>query len=138
MAEAIGVASGVVALTGVTFKACITLRDLIKGFEHHPGIIRDLISETEDLSQVLHWLSEIANSSNLDLTVVEYPLKKCEDACDAFIKQLQSFLSSSGETRRTFKGWARFRCNGDDVNTFRRDLATYKSLISLALTGANL
>ena len=138
MAEAIGVISGVGTLAGGAFKACIALHDLIQDFRHHPQIVLDLKEETDSLCKVLQWLSGVIETSTNDVSVVEHPLAKCREVCEGFSVQLQGFLSTTGETKSTFRGWARFRYQGDDVASVRRMLANYRSLISMALTGANL
>ena len=138
MAEAIGAVSAVGTLAGGAFTACRALHDMIKDFRHHPQIVLDLREETDSLCKVLEWLSGVVETSKNDVSVVEHPLAKCKEVCEGFSVKLQGFLSTSGETKSTFRGWAKFRYQGDDVASVRRMLANYRSLISMALTGANL
>ncbi|XP_044715337.1 uncharacterized protein HRG_10916 [Hirsutella rhossiliensis] len=47
-------------------------------------------------------------------------------------------VSQSGGTQTTFRGWAKLKYMGDDIDGFRRLLSGYKSTITIALTDANL
>ncbi|KAH6646820.1 hypothetical protein BKA67DRAFT_525579 [Truncatella angustata] len=137
MAEAIGVASGLVALASVALKSSVALYTTIKEYEHHPKRVRDLIEELEALSNVLRNLAQIADAV-ANLVILEVPLKRCGLACTKFEQELAKCLARSGGDRKTFRGWARLRYMGDDIDEFRQMLAGYKSTISIALAMVSL
>ncbi|KAH8700714.1 hypothetical protein BGW36DRAFT_357365 [Talaromyces proteolyticus] len=138
MAEAIGVASGLLALATFAFDSSISLYEMVKSFQYHPMQVRDLLEELEALITVLGPLTEIVQSTTQDLTILDLPLKRCGCACKEFQLEITKYLSHSGKNRLSFRDWAKMRYMRDDIDGFRRLLAGYKLTISIALTDANL
>jgi len=139
MAETIGLASGVLALATFAFQTTITLHNTVQSFRDHPKRVRDLLEELEALSGVLSPLAEmIANTDDTELSALDRPLLRCGKACDDFTQELLKCASQSGGNKLTFRGWAKLRYMGEDVDGFRRLLAGYKLTINVALTHANL
>ncbi|KJZ69795.1 hypothetical protein HIM_10813 [Hirsutella minnesotensis 3608] len=139
MSEPIGLASGLVALSTFALNSSVTLLDVICSFRDHPKRVRDLVDEVDALTGVLHPLKERVESTNsAELITLNRPLLRCGKACEDFRQALESCASQSGDTQATFRGWAKLKYMGDDVDGFRRLLAGYKSTISIALTDANL
>lgn len=139
MAEPIGLASGVLALATFAFQSTITLHSAVQSFRDHPKRVRDLVDELEALSGVLGPLTEtIANTDDANLSALGRPLLRCGKACEDFRQELVKCSSQAGGSQRTFRGWAKLRYMGEDVDGFRRLLAGYKLTINVALTHANL
>ena len=139
MAEAIGVASGLVALGTFALDSSIKLYEIVNSFQSHQQRVRDLAEETTSLSTVLASLLEtIQATSGVDFAALEVPLRRCGRACDEFRLEIQKFSSRSAGSRTSFRDWARLRYMGDDIDGFRRLLASYKMTITIALTNANL
>lgn len=139
MAEAISLASGLLALATFAFQSSITLHGTIKSFQSHPKRVRDLIDELETLSGVLGPLSEtIKASPGVDLSSLDVPLLRCGNACKEFQDELLKCSSRSDSSRVSFRDWAKLRYMGDDIDSFRRLLAGYKVTITIALTDATL
>ncbi|KAK3360697.1 hypothetical protein B0T25DRAFT_132767 [Lasiosphaeria hispida] len=136
MAETIGVASGMLALTAFVFKASVALYQTIDSFQHHSDTIRDLRNELEALQGALHSLTETATGA--EFPALNLPLLRCGNACRDFEQKILSCASRSGNSRVNFRGWAKLRYLGDDVDNFRRMLAGYKSTILIAVTDATL
>jgi Fungal N-terminal domain of STAND proteins len=138
MAEAIGLASGLLTLATFAFQSSITLYNTIHSFQSHPKCVRDLIEELEALSGVLSSLSEtVSATTDVDLSTLDLPLLRCGNACKEFEQELLKCSSRSGGSR-SFRDWAKLRYMGDDIDGFRRLLAGYKLTICIALTDANL
>lgn len=139
MAEAIGVASGLLALATFAFHSSITLHGTIHSFQSHPKRVRDLTDELEALSGVLGPLRETLQSSpDIDLSSLDVPLLRCGNACNEFQDELLKCSSRSDNSRVSFRDWAKLRYMGDDIDSFRRLLAGYKLTITIALTDATL
>jgi hypothetical protein len=139
MAEAIGVASGLVALATFAFQSSITLFQAVQSFQSHSTRVLDLIDELEALSAVLRSLSETVNATtDVDLSPLNLPLLRCGIACKDFQQEIEKCSSRSTESRTSFRDWAKLKYMGDDIDGFRRLLAGYKSTIIIALTDANL
>ena len=139
MAEAVGLASGLLALASFAFQSSVTLYETVKDFHSHPKRVRDLIEELEALIGVLGPLKEmVASPAGTSLPALDLPLKRCGNACKEFEQQILKCLSRSGGDRRSFRDWARLRYMKDDIDGFRRLLAGYKLTINIALTDATL
>ncbi|KAJ5757723.1 uncharacterized protein N7511_006417 [Penicillium nucicola] len=139
MAEPIGIASGLVALTTFAFQSSVTLFTLVQSYQSHPKRVRDLTEELETLNGVLGALAETVNANNdTNLTSLEYPLLRCGNACKDFEEELKKSSMRSRAGKTSFRDWAKLKYMGEDIDGFRRMLAGYKSTIIIALTDANL
>ena len=139
MAEPIGVASGLLALSTFAFQSCITLRKTVQSFQSHPTRVRDLIQELEALTGVLGPLAEtVGATTDVDLSALDLPLLRCGNSCKEFERELIKCSSRSGGSRTSFRDWAKLRYMGEDIDGFRRLLCGYKLTINIALTDANL
>jgi hypothetical protein len=139
MAEAIGVASGLLALTAFAFKSSVTLYQTLQSFQFHPKQLRDLNEELEALSGVLGSLTEtVSATTDVDLSALELPLRRCGNACKEFEQEIMKCSTRSGGTRTSFRDWAKLRYMGDNIDGFRQLIAGYKSTINIALTDAHL
>ena len=139
MAEVIGIVSGVAGLSTFAFQASTGLYEIITSFQSHQQRVVDLQEENSALNGVLGSLNRtIASATDLDLSALEIPLKRCGLACEEFKREIQKISSPSGENRATFRGWARLRYMGEDIDGFRRLLAGYKTTINIAIADANL
>ena len=139
MAEPIGIASGVLAFAAAAFQASIALCNTIKSFQNHNSRVRDLTNEVEALSAVLGALNEtLRDATDLDLSSLDIPLKRCSHACREFQEEILKCSSRSSESRTSFRDWAKLRYMGDDIDGFRRLLVGYKLTINVALTDATL
>jgi hypothetical protein len=139
MAEPIGLASGLLALAGFAFQATVTLLKTVQSYQIHPKNVRDLKEELEALGAVLSSLTETVNAiTEVDLSALNYPLLRCGSACEDFGKEIMKCSSRTGDSRTSFRDWAKLRYMGDNIDGFRQLLAGYKSTIIIALTDANL
>ena len=139
MAEAIGVASGLLALASFAFKSSVTLYQTVESFKSHQQRVRDLVDELNALGGVLNSLTETVNSiSDVDFSALKIPLLRCGNACLEFKGEILKFSSRSRGERTSFRDWAKLKYMGEDLDGFRRLLAGYKMTINVALTDATL
>lgn len=139
MAEAIGLASGLLTLSAFALKSSVVLYEAVKSFQFHPKRVRDLTEELEALSGVLRTLTNTTKTTTDGvLDALELPLLRCGNACSEFQEELMKCSSRSGTNRTSFRDWAKLRYMGDDIDGFRQLLAGYKSTITIALTDAAL
>ena len=139
MAEPIGIASGLVALATFAFHSSVALYETVNSYNSHQQRVRDLAEETSALSGVLGSLAEtISASTDLDLSALEIPLRRCGMACGEFEQEIKKCSSRSGGSRASFRDWAKLRYMGEDIDGFRRVLSGYKMTIAIALSDANL
>jgi Fungal N-terminal domain of STAND proteins len=139
MAEPIGLASGLLTLAAFAFRSSIALGETVKSFQSHQQRVHDLIEELGALSGVLSALTETVNAvSGVDFSALDIPLLRCGSACKDFEKEVLKCASRSGDSRTSFRNWAKLRYMGEDIDGFRRLLAGYKMTVTIALTDANL
>ncbi|KAL7914048.1 hypothetical protein GGI35DRAFT_439280 [Trichoderma velutinum] len=139
MAEAIGIASGLLALGQFAFQSSIALYETINSYQSHQQRVRELAEETGALGEVLGSLVEtVKTTTDIDLSSLELPLRQCGKACQNFEQQIKKVSSRSTGTRASLRDWAKLRYMGEDMDGFRRLLSGYKMTITIALTDANL
>jgi hypothetical protein len=139
MAEAIGVASGLLALATFAFQCSIELVKTIQSFQNHSTRVLSLKEELEALTAVLAPLTErVGASPEADLSALSLPLLRCGHSCKEFEQELIKCSSRSGGSRTSFRDWAKLKYMGDGIDEFRQQIAGYKSTIIIALTDANL
>lgn len=138
MAEAVGLASGLLTLVIFASKSSVTLFQTIQSFKNHPKRVRELAEELESLVGVLQSLEEtIRSTKDIDLSALQLPLGRCGKACEEFEQELLKCSARSGD-RASFRDWAKLKYLGDNIDEFRRSLAVYNAAITVALTDANL
>jgi Fungal N-terminal domain of STAND proteins len=139
MAEAIGVASGLLALATFAFQSSVTLFKTVQSFQFHPKRVRDLLEELQALSGVLSSLTKtVGAATDVDLSSLDLPMLRCGNACKEFEQEIMKCSSRSGGGRTSFRDWAKLKYMGDDIDSFRQLLSGYKSTIIIALTDASL
>lgn len=139
MAEAIGAVSGLLGLTTATWQAGMMLYQTIQSYQSHPQRVLDLMNENTALNGVLSTLQKrLTSSPDVDFSALELPLQRCKHACNEFEQEISKCSYSRGSSRTHFRDWARLRYMGQDIDGFRRLLASYKQTINIALTDATL
>jgi Fungal N-terminal domain of STAND proteins len=138
MAEAIGLASGVLTLALFAFQSSVSLRQVVDSFQSNKKIIRELKEELEALNGVLEFLQQAAAANSEDLSGLNLPLFRCGKACKDFKEVIIKCTNHSGGSRTSFRDWAKLQYMGDDITGFKDMLAGYKSTINIALADANL
>jgi hypothetical protein len=138
MAEAIGIASGVVALTTFAFQSSQTLVQLINSFQTHGRNVQNLKNELTALTGVLSSLQETVKQNAVDLSALKLPLLHCGKACDEFGVAIEKCSSRTKGSRTSFRDWVKLSYMGKDINSFTDLVAGYKSTIAIALGDANM
>jgi hypothetical protein len=138
MAEVIGVASGLLALTAYAFQSSVSLCQELRSFQHRQKTIRGLTEDLEALDRVLDNLKQVATTNSAELTGLRLPLLRCGMACNEFKAVIMKCTAHSGGSKTSFRDWAKLRYLGDDIAGFRDLIAGYKSTISIALGTATL
>lgn len=140
MAEPVGLASGILALSVFAFKSGSKLYNTIKTFHLLPRQVRELLTELSELTSVLQKLSETGDLRlDVDLTALRLTLEQCRRACDDVETELLGYCSRSGVDRASFRDWIKLNFSGGGgIEGFRQQLIGYKSTITVAVSFANL
>ncbi|KXH63419.1 hypothetical protein CNYM01_12895 [Colletotrichum nymphaeae SA-01] len=139
MAEALGIASALIAIVTATIQTSQTLYNTIQSFRSHQRSVQQLLDELSALKEVLQSLdTHIQIEDNANLASLKTPLLQCRRACADFDTLMNECTKYSGRPRTSFRGWVKVRYMESDINGFTSMLAGYKSTIAIALGDANL
>lgn len=138
MAESIGIASGIVALTVFAFNASVSLYETLKSFENVKKDIRNLNSELEALNAVLKSLSELSSQEAARFECLRLPLLHCGENCQGFEELIRECTKHSTDSKRSFRDWTKLQYRGKDIVSFKDMLAGFKATIAIAIGDANL
>ena len=138
MSDPLSVASALIGIVTATVQASKALYDTVQSFKNHPRKVRQLKEELEALNLVLQSLRTLVDHDASTLTVLELPLKRCQQACLDFRTIILKCCAHSGGSRTSFRDWATLRYMDSDIAEFTNMLAGYKSTIAIALGDANL
>lgn len=138
MAEALGLASSLVALAGFAFQASKSLYQVLESFKSTKRTVRELRHELEALNQVIEELQKVAADHEKDLSTLKLPLLRCGKTCEEFEDVIEKCAPRSDVQRTRIIEWARLQYMGGDISNLKATLSGYKATISIALGGATL
>jgi hypothetical protein len=138
MADPLSIASGLIAIITFTLQSSKVLYEAVESFKNKRQAIRDLKQELQALQGVLVSLRQTAQSAEDRLVSLKLPLICCGKACAEFEAVISRCTSRSGESRTSFRDWAKLQYMGNDIAGFRNVISGYKATISIAIGDANM
>ena len=138
MAEAVGLASSVLALSTFTIHSTKTLFEIVQSFRNKTRTIRELKEELEALAQILQSLQNVLNDPEIDLSALKLPLFRCGQACQGLAEYIKKCTTRSNQDTTSFRDWLMLNYRGRDIGGFRNLIGAYKSTIAIALADANM
>lgn len=120
------------------FQSSVMLYQTVQNFQSRFKALRELLQELDALKGVLQVLKDSIGPLDFDLTSLELPLMRCNNACREFDALIKRNISHSIEGQISTRDWLRLRYLGGDISDFTNMLAGYKSTISIALALTNL
>lgn len=136
--EAIGLTSGLLALTSFAIDSSKTLFEVFESIKNQGRSVRDLKQELEALRGVLQSLNDTLADPDIDLSVLEIPLLRCGQACEEFARTISKCTSRSNDNKHSIRDWVRLTYHGKNISEFRNLIAAYKSTLAIALADANM
>ncbi|KAF2161514.1 hypothetical protein M409DRAFT_69640 [Zasmidium cellare ATCC 36951] len=137
MAEPLSAPFVMLDLTLATIAAAAKLRDLLKSF--HSYRLHNLLQELDTLNGALGSLRDtIEATSDTDFSALNIPLQRCGEACLNFEEEVLLCLARTGDNRTSFRDWVKIKYMGEDIDSFKELLASYRLTISIAITDAKL
>ncbi|RDH26807.1 hypothetical protein BDQ94DRAFT_164187 [Aspergillus welwitschiae] len=136
MADALSVASSLIALATFAFEASKSLHALVEGFKNTQRTVRELRYELESLTQVLGTLISAVMDNEAELASLKLPLLRCGKICSEFREIIRKCVAHSNGQRTSCRDWAKLQYMGGNINDLKTTLAGYKATISIALGGA--
>ncbi|KAH6892894.1 hypothetical protein B0T10DRAFT_436508, partial [Thelonectria olida] len=138
MAKAIDQSSGVLAIASVA-ESSMSLYDTVQSFQSNPKQLRDLSEELKALNGTLASLHDVLRiTPDINLTVLELPLKLCGDRCKDLQMEILKCSSRSRGNRTSFRDWVMLRYMVRGVEGVRQLLLRYISTFDIFLADVNL
>ncbi len=138
MADPISIATGVVGLTAFAVQSTKALYEAIEKVKNNGRSIRELKEETISLTNVLRSLEETLTLSEIDLSVLQVPLRRCGQLCQELSVLLSKCSAHSDNGRFSIRDFFASTYQSKDLTEFRSLIAAYKSTIAVALADANM
>lgn len=127
-----------VTLVTVCLKSSALLYKAIEGFNSSRTDVERLKADVGDLNIVLQALEKNMQESSENFDTLKLILQQCVDACDEFRKEVMKALGGSGERLQGVKAWVKLQYHGNDIEGFRKLIASYKATMTIALADSNL
>ncbi|KAF4952292.1 hypothetical protein FSARC_12680 [Fusarium sarcochroum] len=139
MSDPLSVASALIAIVTATLQSSKILYETIQSFRNHRTAVSDLVRELKGLENVLRPLEDHVRADETAFLPLKFPLIQCREACVNFQDLVKkNSMRTRGESRTSFRDWAKLTYMNGDIVSFKELLAGYKSTITIALADANL
>ncbi|KAG9519826.1 hypothetical protein KCU93_g7877, partial [Aureobasidium melanogenum] len=148
MAEALGVASAILAIIEFAFTTSTTLYEQISSLKSHVETVNNLQSDLGALATLLKTLQvQLAAESttgdgvthdNHRLDPIKRPLLEVGRACETLGAMLKGCAVETTSKREIVRKWLKMQYNGKSIDETRSLVASYKSTLAIALELVNL
>ena len=134
MAEAVGLASGLLALTVAAYKTSKSLYEAVSSFQSHRKTIKDIQADSKSLIPVLGKIHEqIQSSHDVErLEPLRQPLDCCKTACQEMHEMLDACTIRGTDDRNSVRDWLSMRYREKSFEDMKQRLLSYKSTLSIA------
>jgi hypothetical protein len=140
--DPLSITASVIAIATLAYDGSKSIYDLIRGYIDASRIFEDLKSDIEGLNGVLVSLKGIGGTDQgasfsqaqlLCLREVEPALQSCLKACEVFKIKVQKLMSNSTPEHISKRDKFALQFKSNDLATFRIQLSSYKSTLTIAL-----
>ncbi|KAL2058793.1 hypothetical protein ABVK25_000084 [Lepraria finkii] len=134
MAEAVGLASGLLALTVAAYKTSKSLYEAVSSFQSHRKTIKDIQADSKSLITVLGKIHEqIQSPHDVErLEPLRQPLNCCKTACQEMHEMLDACTIHGTDDRNSVRDWLSMRYREKSFKDMKQRLLSYKSTLSIA------
>ncbi|KAF2715887.1 hypothetical protein K431DRAFT_316920 [Polychaeton citri CBS 116435] len=130
MADPLSIAASLLAITTAAVQSTRSLYETIKRFRDRDKTLRRLQNELEDLIKILDSLTEVTDTEESVLVLLQGPIQRCNQVCREFEKTMKTF---TGKSKTGIRDWTRMEFSRGDINEFIDTIAGYKSTISVGI-----
>lgn len=140
MAEAVGTASGVLALTVFAFKASKSLFEAVSSFTSQRRTIQDIQTDLGALVAVFDLIIQQAQGSGNEskLEPLREPVKCCTKSCQEMQEMLDACTKHAKDGRDSVRDWLHMRYHEKNLEDIKQQLASYKSTLSITFASINM
>lgn len=134
MAEAVGLASGLLTLAVAAYKSSKSLHEALSSFQSQRKTIKDIQADSKLLITVLEKIHEqIQSSHDIDrLEPLRQPLYCCMTACQEMLEMLDACTIHGTDGRNSVRDWLNMRYREKSFEDLKQQLHSYMSTLSIA------
>lgn len=140
MAEAIGLASGILTLVIFTYDTSKSLYEAVSSFKSQRKTVRDILTDLDSLVTILASIRVQAQHSSevARLEPLREPLKCCATICQEMHEMLDACTTHSNKDRDSVRDWLNMRYKEKTFGDVSKRLASYKSTLTIAFESINM
>jgi len=140
MAEAVGLASGLLTLTIFAYDTSKSLYEAVSSFKSQRKTIKDVLADLDSLVTVLENINKQAQRSQEieRLEPLREPLNCCTTTCHEMHEMLDACTTHSKEGRDSVRDWLNMRYHEKSFEDMKKRLASFKSTLSIAFESINM
>ena len=134
MAEAVGLASGLLTLTVAAYKSSKSLYEVVSSFQSQRKSIKDIQTNLNSLVTVIGKIHEqIQSSQEVErLEALRQPLNCCVTTCQEMHEMLDACTKHGKDGRNSVRDWLNMRYRERGFEDMKQRLVSYKSTLSIA------
>jgi len=140
MAEAVGLASGLLTLIIFAYDTSKSLYEAISSFKSQRKTIKDVLADLDSLVTVVEKIREQAQSSEEieKLESLREPLNCCATTCHEMHEMLDACTKHSQDGRASVRDWLNMQYHEKSFEDMKKRLASFKSTLSIAFQLINM
>jgi hypothetical protein len=140
MAEAIGAASSILALTIFAYNTSKSLYEAVSSFRSQRRTIQDVQTDLGSLVAVLGLIREQAQGSEDDTKFepLRQPVQCCTTTCQDMQEMLNECTKHAKDGRDSIRDWLNMQYHEKSFQDMKQRLASYKSTLSIAFASINM
>ena len=140
MAEAVGLASGLLTLTIFAYDTSKSLYEAVSSFKSQRKTIKDVLADLDSLVTVLENINKQAQRSQEveRLEPLREPLNCCTTTCHEMHEMLDACTTHSKEGRDSVRNWLNMRYHEKSFEDMKKRLASFKSTLSIVFESINM
>ncbi|KAK3177983.1 hypothetical protein OEA41_000115 [Lepraria neglecta] len=134
MAEVVGLAAGLLALTTAAYQTSKALHEAISSFRSQQKTIKDFEADSDSLTTVLDQIREwIQNAKDIErLEPLRQPIYCCMQACQEMHEMIDACTVHTTDARQSVRDWLNMQFRGKSFEETKQRLSSYKSTLSIA------
>lgn len=140
MAEAVGLASGLLTLVVFAFDASKSLYEAISSFKSQRQTIKDILADLSALVTVVTTIRERAQQPTgaAKLEPLRQPLECCATTCKEMREMLHACSSHSKDGQTSVRDWLKMQYREKSFDDMKNQLSSYKTTLVIAFQSINM
>ena len=134
MAEAVGLASGILTLAVFAFDASKSLYEAISSFKNQRQTIKDVLADLDaTIRERAQRPTEVAK-----LEPLRQPLTSCATTCKEMREMLDACTAHSKDGQASVRDWLKMRYREKSFDDMKNRLSSYKTTLVIAFQSINM